>query len=151
MSRPPWDEYFMEIVDLVKTRSTCLRRQVGALIVKDKRILASGYNGAPAGVSHCDEVGCLRQQLNIPSGERHELCRAIHAEQNAIVQAAYSGTSVRGATMYVSLQPCSLCAKLMINAGITKLVYRGLYPDELSLSMLNEAGIELVNFDEVEK
>ena len=151
MSRPPWDEYFMKIVDLVKTRSTCLRRQVGALIVKDKRILASGYNGAPAGVSHCDEVGCLRQQLNIPSGERHELCRAIHAEQNAIVQAAYSGTSVRGATMYVSLQPCSLCAKLMINAGITKLVYRGLYPDELSLSMLNEAGIELVNFDEVEK
>jgi len=151
MSRPSWDEYFMKIVDLVKTRSTCLRRQVGALIVKDKRILASGYNGAPAGVSHCDEIGCLRQQLNIPSGERHELCRAIHAEQNAIVQAAYSGTSVRGATMYVSLQPCSLCAKLMINAGITKLVYCGSYPDELSLSMLNEAGIELVNFDEVEK
>jgi len=151
MSRPSWDEYFMKIVDLVKTRSTCLRRQVGALIVKDKRILTSGYNGAPAGVSHCEEVGCLRQQLNIPSGERHELCRAIHAEQNAIVQAAYSGTSVRGATMYVSLQPCSLCAKLIINAGITKLVYRGSYPDELSLSMLNEAGIELVNFDEVEK
>jgi len=151
MSRPSWDEYFMKIVDLVKTRSTCLRRQVGALIVKDKRILASGYNGAPAGVSHCDEVGCLRQQLNIPSGERHELCRAIHAEQNAIVQAAYAGTSVKGATLYVSLQPCSLCAKLMINAGITKLVYRGSYPDELSLSMLNEAGIELVNFDEVEK
>ncbi len=151
MSRPSWDEYFMKIVDLVKTRSTCLRRQVGALIVKDKRILASGYNGAPAGVSHCDEVGCLRQQLNIPSGERHELCRAIHAEQNAIVQAAYSGTSVRGATMYVSLQPCSLCAKLMINAGITKLVFRGSYPDELALGMLNEAGIELVNFDEVEK
>jgi len=151
MSRPSWDEYFMKIVDLVKTRSTCLRRQVGALIVKDKRILASGYNGAPAGVSHCDEIGCLRQQLNIPSGERHELCRAIHAEQNAIVQAAYSGTSVRGATMYVSLQPCSLCAKLMINAGITKLVYCGSYPDELSLSMLNEAGIELVNFDEEEK
>ncbi len=139
MSRPSWDEYFMKIVDL------------GALIVKDKRILASGYNGAPAGVSHCEEVGCLRQQLNIPSGERHELCRAIHAEQNAIVQAAYSGTSVKGATLYVSLQPCSLCAKLMINAGINKLVYCGSYPDELSLSMLNEAGIELVNFDEVEK
>lgn len=149
MSRPSWDEYFMQIVDLVKTRSTCLRRQVGALIVKDKRILASGYNGAPAGVRHCEEVGCLRQQLNIPSGERHELCRAIHAEQNAIVQAAYSGTSVQGATLYVSLQPCSLCAKLMINAGIKKLVYRGSYPDELSLSLLTEAGIELVNFDEV--
>lgn len=151
MSRPSWDEYFMKIVDLVKTRSTCLRRQVGALIVKDKRILASGYNGAPAGVSHCEDVGCLRQQLNIPSGERHELCRAIHAEQNAIVQAAYAGTSVKDSTIYVSLQPCSLCAKLIINAGITKLVYRGSYPDELSLSMLNEAGIELVNFDEVEK
>ncbi len=151
MGRPSWDEYFMKIVDLVKTRSTCLRRQVGALIVKDKRILASGYNGAPAGVSHCEEVGCLRQQLNIPSGERHELCRAIHAEQNAIVQAAYAGTSVKDSTIYVSLQPCSLCAKLIINAGITKLVYRGSYPDELSLSMLNEAGIELVNFDEVEK
>lgn len=151
MARPSWDEYFMQIVDLVKTRSTCLRRQVGALIVKDKRILASGYNGAPAGVSHCEEVGCLREQLNVPSGTRHELCRAIHAEQNAIVQAAYSGTSVKGATMYVSLQPCSLCAKLMINAGIVKLVYRGSYPDELSLSMLNEAGIELINFDEVGK
>jgi dCMP deaminase len=124
---------------------------VGALIVKDKRILASGYNGAPAGVSHCDEVGCLREQLKVPSGERHELCRAIHAEQNAIVQAAYSGTSLRGATMYVSLQPCSLCAKLMINAGISKLVFRGAYPDELALAMLNEAGIELVNFDEVKK
>ena len=151
MARPSWDEYFMQIVDLVKTRSTCLRRQVGALIVKDKRILASGYNGAPAGVSHCAEVGCLRQQLNVPSGERHELCRAIHAEQNAIVQAAYSGTSVNGSTMYVSLQPCSLCAKLMINAGIKKLVFRGNYPDELALSMLNEAGVELVNFDEVEQ
>lgn len=150
MSRPSWDEYFMKIVDLVKTRSTCMRRQVGAVLVKDKRILATGYNGAPAGVSHCDEVGCLREQLKIPSGERHELCRAIHAEQNAIAQAAYSGTSVKGSTMYVSLQPCSLCAKLMINAGIIKLVYKGNYPDELSISMLNEAGIELVNFDEGE-
>jgi len=151
MARPSWDEYFMQIVDLVKTRSTCLRRQVGALIVKDKRILASGYNGAPAGVAHCEDVGCLRQQLNVPSGERHELCRAIHAEQNAIVQAAYSGTSVKGATIYVSLQPCSLCAKLIINAGIRKLVFCGNYPDELALSMLNEAGVELVKFDEVEK
>ena len=151
MSRPSWDEYFMKIVDLVKTRSTCLRRQVGALIVKEKRIITSGYNGAPAGITHCAEVGCLRDQLKIPSGERHELCRAIHAEQNAIVQAAYTGISVKGATMYVSLQPCSLCAKLMINAGIVKLVYRGSYPDELAMSMLNESGIELVNFDEVEK
>lgn len=151
MTRPAWDEYFMQIVDLAKTRSTCLRRHVGALIVKDKRILASGYNGAPTGIKHCSEVGCLRQQLNIPSGERHEICRAVHAEQNAIAQAAYSGTSVNGATMYVSLQPCSLCAKLMINAGIKKVVFRGNYPDELAISMLNESGIELVNFDEVDK
>ncbi|MCD6322222.1 MAG: cytidine/deoxycytidylate deaminase family protein [Clostridiales bacterium] len=151
MSRPSWDEYFMKIVDLVKTRSTCLRRQVGAVVVRDKRILTSGYNGAPTGVRHCEEVGCLRQQLNIPSGERHEICRGLHAEQNAIAQAAYMGTSVKGATMYVSLQPCSLCAKLIINAGIIGLVYRGSYPDELSLNLLNEAGIELVNFDEVEK
>ncbi|MBN2558534.1 MAG: cytidine/deoxycytidylate deaminase family protein [Clostridia bacterium] len=151
MSRPSWDEYFMQIVDLVKTRSTCIRRQVGALIVKDKRILTTGYNGAPAGVRHCEEVGCLRQQLNVPSGERHELCRAIHAEQNAIAQAAYSGISVKGSTMYVSLQPCSICAKLIINAGIKKLVFRGSYPDELSMSLLTEAGIELMNYDEVEK
>ncbi len=141
----------MQIVDLVKSRSTCLRRQVGALIVRDKRILTSGYNGAPAGVRHCAEVGCLRQQMNVPSGERHELCRAVHAEQNAIVQAAYMGTSVNGATMYVSLQPCSMCAKLIINAGIKRLVFRGDYPDALSMSLLQEAGIELVNYDEVEK
>ncbi|MFO7612688.1 MAG: cytidine/deoxycytidylate deaminase family protein [Clostridia bacterium] len=151
MSRPSWDEYFMQIVDLVKTRSTCIRRQVGALIVKDKRILTTGYNGAPAGVRHCEEIGCLRQQLSVPSGERHELCRAIHAEQNAIAQAAYSGISVKGSTMYVSLQPCSICAKLIINAGIKKLVFRGSYPDELSMSLLTEAGIELMNYDEVEK
>lgn len=151
MARPSWDEYFMQIVDLVKTRSTCLRRDVGALIVKDKRIISSGYNGAPTGVSHCSEVGCLRQQLNVPSGERHELCRGIHAEQNAIVQAAYSGSSVKGSTMYVSLQPCSLCAKLIINAGIEKLVYCGQYSDKLALSMLTEAGVELVKYDEDNK
>ena len=109
--RPSWDEYFMNIVELVKTRSTCLRRQVGALIVKDKRILASGYNGAPVGCKHCAEIGCLRDKLGIPSGQRHELCRATHAEQNAIVQAAYSGTSVRDSVMYVTTQPCVLCAQ----------------------------------------
>jgi dCMP deaminase len=150
MSRPSWDDYFMQIVELVKSRSTCLRRQVGALIVKDKRILTSGYNGAPAGIRHCAEVGCLRQQLNVPSGERHELCRAVHAEQNAIAQAAYMGTSVKGAAMYVSLQPCSMCAKLIINAGIKRLVFKGEYPDELAMSLLGEAGIELVKYDGAE-
>jgi dCMP deaminase len=146
--RPSWDEYFMEIVELVKKRSTCLRRQVGALIVKDKRILATGYNGAPTGCRHCEELGCLRQQLNIPSGQRHELCRAIHAEQNAIIQAAYSGTSVKGGTMYITCQPCVLCAKMIVNAGIEKIVFRGAYPDELSMEILSEAGIDVVRLDQ---
>ena len=145
--RPSWDEYFMGIVELVKERSTCLRRQVGALIVRDKRILSTGYNGAPMGCAHCEETGCLREQLKVPSGERHELCRAIHAEQNAIVQAAYDGISLKGGTLYVTCQPCILCAKLAINAGITKIVYKGDYPDELSRKMLNEAGVRLVKFD----
>jgi len=142
--RPTWDEYFMDIVELVKTRSTCIRRQVGALIVKDKRILSTGYNGAPSGCSHCLEIGCLREKLNIPSGQRHELCRGIHAEQNAIVQAAYSGTSVKDGTLYVTHQPCVMCAKMAINAGIKKIVFRGDYPDELSMQLLEEAGIEVV-------
>jgi dCMP deaminase len=142
--RPTWDEYFMEIVDLIKTRSTCLRRQVGAIIVKDKRILASGYNGAPTGCRHCLDIGCLREELKVPSGERHELCRAIHAEQNAIVQAAYSGTCIKGGTMYVTHQPCVLCAKMAINAGIEKIVYRGDYPDELAMELLREAGVRVV-------
>ena len=148
--RPSWDEYFMNIVDLVKTRSTCLRRQVGALIVKDKRILASGYNGAPVGCRHCAEVGCLRNELNIPSGQRHEICRATHAEQNAIAQAAYSGTSIKDATMYVTTQPCVLCAKLCINAGITKIIFRGDYPDELSMELLKEAGVRVIKYEDPE-
>lgn len=142
--RPSWDEYFMEIVEIVKTRSTCLRRQVGAIIVKDKRILASGYNGAPVGCRHCEEVGCIREQLKIPSGQRHELCRAIHAEQNAIVQAAYSGTSVKGGVMYITHQPCVMCAKMIINAGISKIIFKGEYPDELAMKLLEEAGVEVV-------
>jgi dCMP deaminase len=141
--RPSWDEYFMEIVDLIKDRSTCIRRQVGALIVKDKRILATGYNGAPIGCKHCTEIGCIREKLNIPSGQRHELCRAIHAEQNAIVQAAQSGTSVNGGSMYVTHQPCVLCAKMIINAGIKKVVFKGEYPDELAMELLKESGIKV--------
>ncbi|HHU91467.1 MAG TPA: cytidine deaminase [Clostridiaceae bacterium] len=148
--RPSWDEYFMSIVDLVKTRSTCLRRQVGALIVKDKRILASGYNGAPVGCKHCAEVGCIRNELNIPSGQRHEICRATHAEQNAIAQAAYSGTSIKNATMYVTTQPCVLCAKLCINAGISKIIFKGDYPDELSMELLQEAGVRVLKYEEPE-
>jgi dCMP deaminase len=146
MERPSWDEYFMQVVHLVKTRSTCLRRKVGAVIVKDKRILATGYNGAPIGCRHCEETGCLRQKLNVPSGERHELCRAIHAEQNAIVQAAKAGTPIDGSTIYVSAQPCVICAKLLINAGIKRIVFEGDYPDELSKELLDESGIELVKY-----
>ena len=137
----------MDIVELIKTRSTCLRRQVGALIVKDKRILATGYNGAPVGCRHCIETGCLREKMGIPSGQRHELCRGIHAEQNAIIQAAYSGVSIKDSVIYVSAQPCVLCAKMIINSGIKKIIFKGDYPDELAMSMLEEAGIEVVKFD----
>ena len=142
-ARPDWDEYFMEIAEVVRKRSTCLRRKVGAIIVKDSRILATGYNGAPAGVPHCGEVGCLRAQLNVPSGERHELCRGIHAEQNAIVQAAYLGVSIDGSTLYCTNQPCVLCAKMLINAGVKRIVIKEGYPDELAQKMLAEAGLRV--------
>lgn len=143
--RASWDEYFMEICEVVKTRSTCLRRQVGAVIVKDNRIITTGYNGAPSGLKHCTELGgCERERLQIPSGQRHELCRALHAEQNAIIQASKLGSTTEGATIYVTLQPCVICAKMIINAGIVRIVHRGEYPDPLSKSILEEAGIETV-------
>jgi dCMP deaminase len=137
----------MMVVDVVKTRSTCLRRQVGAVIVKDKHIISTGYNGAPTGLKHCEEVGCMRENLNIPSGERHELCRGIHAEQNAIIQAALNGASTKDATIYVSASPCSMCAKMIINAGIKRVVYEGDYPDKLSFEYFKEATIEVVKID----
>jgi dCMP deaminase len=138
----------MRMAELAATRSTCLRRQVGAVIVKDKKVLATGYNGAPSGLKHCLDIGCLRDELGIPSGERHELCRATHAEQNAIVQAAMFGVSIKDATMYSTTQPCILCTKLIINAGIKKLVIKDSYPDEMSLQMLNEAKIEIQIYKE---
>lgn len=150
--RVSWDEYFMEIAEIVKTRSTCLRRQVGAVIVKDNRIITTGYNGAPSGTFHCtDRNSCLRQELKIPSGQRHELCRALHAEQNAIIQAANVGVSTANTTLYVTTQPCVICAKMCINAGVQKIIYRGDYPDELSLEMLKEAGVILERFEGGEK
>lgn len=145
--RPPWDDYFMEIAEVVKKRSTCIRRQVGAIIVSDKRVLASGYNGAPSGIEHCEQSGCLRDKLNIPSGERHELCRGLHAEQNAIIQAALHGASIKGSTIYVTHMPCIICAKMIINAGITRIVFKGEYPDSFSEEMLREAGILLQKYD----
>lgn len=144
--RPTWDQYFMEIASLVAKRSTCLRRQVGAVLVRDKHILATGYNGAPTGLEHCIDVGCLREQLGIPSGKQHEICRGIHAEQNAIIQAALHGVSTAGGTIYCTHQPCILCAKMIINAGIERVVFSGEYPDELSRQLLNEAGVLLVRF-----
>ncbi|WP_041423941.1 deoxycytidylate deaminase [Thermosediminibacter oceani] len=144
--RPSWDDYFMEIAGVVAKRSTCLRRSVGAVVVLEKRILTTGYNGAPTGLSHCGDVGCLREKLRIPPGERHELCRGLHAEQNAIIQAAIWGTSIKGATIYVTHQPCALCAKMLINAGIRRIVFKGEYPDNLALELLSEAGVEICRY-----
>ena len=150
-TRPSWDEYFMKAAELAATRSTCLRRHVGAVIVKDRHIIATGYNGAPRGIKHCSERGgCLRQQMGIPSGQRHELCMALHAEQNAIIQAATTGSSVEGATIYVTHQPCVICAKMIINAGIKHIIVREGYPDELAVQLLEEAGIDVVQFEEKE-
>ncbi|MDF9407625.1 cytidine/deoxycytidylate deaminase family protein [Pelotomaculum isophthalicicum JI] len=146
MERPGWDQYFMEITRVVANRSTCLRRHVGAVLVKDKRILASGYNGAPAGLKHCLEIGCLRERLGVPSGERHELCRGLHAEQNAVIQAAVHGIAIRDSVCYVTHQPCLLCAKIMINAGVGKVVFQGDYPDPLAQEVFEEAGVELMRY-----
>lgn len=146
-NRPSWDEYFMDITHLVAKRSTCLRRQVGSLLVMDKKILATGYNGAPSRLEHCLEIGCLREKMGIPSGERHELCRGLHAEQNAIIQAAYHGVSIRGATLYSTHHPCMICTKMIINAGIQRIVYEEGYADPLAREMLKEAGLKVEPFD----
>ena len=144
MKRPSWDEYFMEMAELTAKRSTCMRRHVGAVIVKDRDAIATGYNGAPSGIMHCEERGgCIRQQLNVPSGQRHELCMALHAEQNAIIQAAVMGNSVEGGTIYITHQPCAICAKMILNAGIKRIVIKEGYPDELAASILDEAGLKV--------
>ena len=141
--RPSWDEYFLEMAELVSKRSTCLRRNVGAVLVREKRILATGYNGAPSGLEHCFEVGCMREKLKIPSGQRHELCRALHAEQNALIQSSLHGISVKGATLYSTTQPCVICAKMLINAGIKEIVMTDGYPDKLAMEFLKAAKIKL--------
>lgn len=144
--RPSWDSYFMEIARVVASRSTCLRRQVGAVIVKKRRILTTGYNGAPSGMKHCGEIGCLRQIEGIPAGERHEVCRGLHAEQNAIVQAALHGVNIEGGVLYCTHHPCVLCAKMLINAGIKEIVLGADYPDQLAQRMLEEAGVRVRKF-----
>jgi len=141
--RPDWDVYFLKMAQLAATRSTCLRRHVGAVLVKEKKILATGYNGAPSGVPHCLDVGCLREQQNIPSGQRHELCRGLHAEQNAIIQAAFHGVSIRDSILFCTNFPCVICSKMLINAGIRSIFYLEGYPDSLSEQLLNEAGMDL--------
>jgi dCMP deaminase len=137
----------MDIAELVAKRSTCLRRAVGCVVVKDKRILSTGYNGAPTGIKHCIDIGCLREELNVASGERHELCRGIHAEQNAIIQAAFHGVSIKGATLFCTNEPCLICAKMIINAGIIEIYYRDGYADPMAREMFKEAGIEVIKID----
>ena len=141
MKRPDWDEYFMKMAELAAERSTCLRRKVGAVLVKDRRILATGYNGAPKGIPHCDETGCLREQMDVPSGERHEICRGVHAEQNLIAQAAVHGVKTDGAVVYCTNHPCIICTKLLINSGIKKINYREPYQNEFTEGLLEQSEI----------
>jgi dCMP deaminase len=143
LKRKSKDVYFAEIADLVSSRSTCLRNQVGAVIVKESQILSTGYNGAPKKLPHCSEVGCLRDELGVKPGERHELCRGLHAEQNAIIQAAYHGTSVRDAVIYCTTRPCSICTKMIINAGIKEIIYIEEYADDLAAELLKESTLNI--------
>ncbi len=142
-SRPSWDEYFIEVAHLVAKRSTCLRRHVGAVAVRDKRILATGYNGAPSGLAHCEDVGCIRQRMKIPSGERQELCRALHAEQNVVIQALIHKVDLKDSSIYVTNQPCVICSKILISTGVKEIIIADGYPDELAKRMLKEAKIKL--------
>jgi len=145
-TRPSYDEYFMEMAYVVAKRSTCIRRKVGAILVKEKHILSTGYNGAPKGLKHCSETGCLREDQNIPSAERHELCRGLHAEQNAIIQAAVFGVSIKGSVLYCTSTPCVVCVKMLINAGVTEIIYAGDYPDDLAKRMMAESNLKIKRF-----
>lgn len=144
--RPSYDQYFMEMAEVVKKRSTCMRRQVGAILVKERHILSTGYNGAPKGLQHCSEVGCIRKTRDIPSGERHELCRGLHAEQNAIIQSAVFGVSIKGSTLYCTNTPCVVCVKMLINAGVVEIIFSGDYPDDLAKQMLKESNLKIKRF-----
>ncbi|HHT83916.1 MAG: deoxycytidylate deaminase [Christensenellales bacterium] len=148
-----WDKRFMEMAELVSNWSSCYKdnRKVGAIITRNKRILTTGYNGASSGIKSCREKGeCMRNKLNIPSGTRHELCYAVHAEQNAIIQAAKIGVSVEGAVMYCTHQPCTICAKMIINSGIRRVVYKEGYPDDFSMELFKEAGVEIIKYRDLE-
>jgi len=151
IKRPAWDEYFLKMALLVGERATCLRRKVGAVLVKDRRILATGYNGAPTKITHCEIVGCLRDQLEVPSGQRHELCRGLHAEQNVLVQAALHGVSTKGSMLYITCSPCIICAKMIINAGIKEVVCKENYPERMAEDFFREAGVKLRILEPVTK
>ncbi len=144
MSRISWDDYFFDFAELASKRSTCLRRTVGAVLVKDKMVVATGYNGPPRGLPHCSETGCIRQDENVPSGQRHELCRGLHAEQNAIIQAAKSGVNINGAHLYCSTKPCAICTKMIINAGIKKVFYKKDYDDEFADKLAKQSDVEFI-------
>ena len=147
-NRPTWQKYFMEMAVLVSQRSTCLRRKVGAVLVRDNQIISTGYNGAPKHIPHCEHTGCIREKQNVPSGERHELCRGVHAEQNAIIQASINGSSTKQSELYCTNHPCSICAKILINAEIkTVYIFDG-YPDKLAQQLFHEADVELIQIDE---
>lgn len=145
-ARPTWDQYFMRMAFMAASRSSCTRRKVGAVIVKDNHVIATGYNGPPAGLANCDLVGCIRDDLNVPSGERHELCRGLHAEQNAIIQAAVHGSSIRDSVIYITTHPCVVCSKMIINSHLTEIVFAEGYPDELAELMLIESSIKKRKF-----
>lgn len=151
MYRPDFETYFMSMAVLASSRSSCVRRSVGAVTVRDRHILGSGYNGAPSGAEHCVNSGCLRQAMNVPSGQKHEICRGVHAEQNAITQAAKHGYSVAGSTLYCTTHPCVICAKLIINSGIVEVVYLDAYNDTLSEAILKESGVVLRKFESDQK
>jgi dCMP deaminase len=150
-NRPGLDEYFMKMAFLVGERSTCLRRRVGAVIVKNSHILSTGYNGAPKGLAHCEDVGCLREDMGVPSGERHELCRGVHAEQNAVIQAAVFGASIKEAVLYVTNHPCSVCAKILVNAAVSEIVFAEGYADELSRELLKDSKIATRKYEIISK
>lgn len=143
VKRKSWDRYFIDIARLVSERSTCLRRKVGAVLVRDKRILCTGYNGAAHGLAHCAEAGCVRERLGIKPAERIEICRGIHAEQNALVQAAMFGVSVSSAVLYCTHEPCITCAKMLLNADVREFVVDLPYPDAFARRMLREAGVKV--------
>lgn len=146
MDRQHWNEYFLDMAEQVASRSTCLRRKVGCVLVKEKRVIATGYNGAPSGAPHCDVTGCIRQQEGIPSGQRLDICRASHAEANAISQCARYGVPTEGATAYVTVSPCVTCAKLLVQAGIDCVVYRGIYPDDASADVLTQGNVLIIDW-----